>query len=160
MEYAEDSQKKEWVNGLQRIRKLSKQKFFHGLVLTIALVIAQLLLDVFQNSLLLFMSPLGFAFFLFISFGIQPIIIGVINIVMIHRLYKCEGWQIGFWLNGLFLLLTFSTVTLLLQIITGLSFFPVITAIEILILPYPFGVLGKFSNRGQKTANPQQTPAT
>jgi len=103
------------------------------------------------------MPPLGFAFFLFISYGIQPIIIGVLNIIMLHRLYNCEGWQIGFWLNGLFLLLTFSTITLLLQTITGLSFFPVIAVAEIFILPYPFGLLGKFSNRGRKNANPQQT---
>ncbi|MBN1245909.1 hypothetical protein JXA31_09980 [Candidatus Bathyarchaeota archaeon] len=144
---------------MHRIRKLSKQTFMHGLVITIALVVAQLLLDVFQNALLLFMSPVGFAFFLFISYGIEPIIIGVLNIVMLQRLYKCEGWQIGFWLNGLFLLLTFSTITLLLQTITGLPFFA-IAAVEILILPYPFGILGKFSNRGQKTSNPQQTSTT
>jgi hypothetical protein len=143
------------VSGLHRIRKLSKQTFIHGLAITIALVVVQLLLDAFQNSFLLFMPPVGFAFFLFISYGIQPIIIGVLNIVMLHRLYKCEGWQIGFWLNGLFLLLTFSTITLLLQTITGLPFF-VIAVVEILILPYPFGVLGKFSNRGQN-ANPQKT---
>lgn len=143
---------------MHRIRKLSKQTFIHGLVITIALVIAQLLIDAFQNSLLLFMSPVGFAFFLFISYGIEPIIIGVLNIVMLQRLYKHEGWQIGFWLNGLFLLLTFSTITLLLQTITGLPFFA-IAAVAILILPYPFGILGKFSNRGQNT-NTQQTPTT
>jgi hypothetical protein len=146
------------VNGLHRIRKLSKQTFIHGLAITIALVVAQLLLDAFQNSFLLFMPPIGFALFLFTTYGIQPIIIGVLNIVMLHRLYKCEGWQIGFWLSGLFLLLTFSTITLLMQTITGLPFF-VIAPIEILILPYPFGILGRFTNRGQN-ANPQKTPAT
>jgi hypothetical protein len=144
------------VNGLHRIRKLSKTKFIHGLAITIALVVAQLLLDVFQISLLLFMPPIGFAFFLFISYGIQPIIIGALNIVLLHRFYNCEGWEIGFWLNGLFLTLTFSTVTILIQTITGLPFFA-IAIVEILILPYPFGILGKFSNRGQKNANPQQT---
>jgi hypothetical protein len=145
------------VNGLYRIRKLSKTKFIYGLAITIALVVAQLLLDVFQISLLLFMPPIGFAFFLFISYGILPIIIGVLNIVLLHRFYKCDGWEIGFWLNGLFLTLTFSTITILLQTITGLPFFAV-AIVEILILPYPFGILAKFSNRGQKTANPQQTP--
>jgi hypothetical protein len=147
------------VSGLHRIRKLSKQTFIHGLAITIALVVAQLLLDAFQNSFLLFMPPLGFAFFLFTTYGIQPIIIGVLNIVMLHRLCNCEGWQIGFWLNGLFLTLAFSTITLLLQTITGLPFFA-IAAVEILILPYPFGILGKFSNRGQKNATQQQTPTT
>ena len=141
---------------MHRIRKLSKTNFIHGLAITIALVVAQLILDVFQISLLLFMPPIGFAFFLFISYGILPIIIGVLNIVLIHRFYNCDGWEIGFWLNGLFLTLTFSTITILIQTITGLPFFA-IAIVELLILPYPFGILGKFSNRGQKTANPQQT---
>ncbi len=106
------------------------------------------------------MPPVGFAFFLFISYGIQPIIIGVLNIVLLHRLYNYEGWQIGFWLNGLFLLLTFSTITLVMQTITGSSFFPIIAVVELFILPYPFGLLGKFSNRGRRNANPQQTSTT
>jgi len=159
MEYAEGSQKKRWVNGLHKIRKLSKPTFIHGLVITIALVVTQLVLDVLQISFLLYMPPVGFAFFLFISYGIQPIMIGVLNIVLLHRFYNCEGWQTGFWLNGLFLLLTFSTITLLLQTITGLPF-PYIAAVEILILPYPFGLLGKFSNRGRKNNNQQQASTT
>ena len=147
------------MNGLHRIRKLSKTKFIHGLAITIALVVAQFLLDVFQISLLLFMPPIGFAFFLFISYAIQPIIIGALNIVLLHRFYNFEGWEIGFWLNGLFLTLTFSTITIVIQTITGLPFFA-IAIVEILILSYPFGILGKFSNRGQKPPTPDkhQTP--
>jgi hypothetical protein len=148
------------VNGLLKIRKPAKQTFIHGLVITLTLVFTQLLLDVFQNSFLLYLPPVGFAFFLFISYGIQPIVLGVLNIVILHRLYNCEGWQIGFWLNGLFLLLTFSTINLLLQTIMGLPFSIYIAAVEIFILPYPFGILGKFSNRGSKNANPQQTLTT
>jgi hypothetical protein len=127
------------------------------LAITIALVVAQSLLDVFQISLLLFVPPIGFVFFLFILYGILPIIIGVLNIVLLHHFYNCEGWEIGFWLNGLFLTLSFSTITLLLHTITGLPFF-VIASIEILILPYPFGILGKFSNRGQEICNSQKKP--
>jgi len=140
------------------MHKLSKTKFIYGLAITIALIVAQLLLDVFQISLLLFMPPIGFAIFLFISYGILPIIIGVLNIVLLNRFYNCDGWEIGFWLNGLFLTLAFSTITILLQTITGLPFFAV-AIVEILILPYPFGILGKFSNRGQKIADPQQIPS-
>jgi hypothetical protein len=103
------------------------------------------------------MPPIGFALFLFTLYGILPIIIGVLNIVLLHRFYNCEGWEIGFWLNGLFLTLSFSTITLLLQTITGLPFFA-IALIEILIFPYPFGILGKFSNRGQKISNSQKKP--
>lgn len=102
------------------------------------------------------MPPVGFALFLFISYGIIPIIIGVLNIALLHRFYNYEGWEIGFWLNGLFLLLTFSTITLLLQTITRLPFFA-IALVEVLILPYPFGILGKFSNRGEKITHLQKT---
>ena len=87
--------------------KLPKQVFIHGLVIIIALVTIQLLLDAFQNAFLLYMPPIGFALFLVTMFGIQPIILGVLNIIVLHRLYNCEGWQIGFWLNGFFLLIIF-----------------------------------------------------
>ena len=79
--------------------KLSKQVFIHGLVIITVLVIIQLLLDAFQSAFLLYMPPIGFAIFLVVMFGIQPIVIGVFNIIMLHRIYNCEGWQIGFWLT-------------------------------------------------------------
>jgi hypothetical protein len=134
--------------------KLSKQVFTHGLVIVIALVTIQLLLDAFQNMLLLYMPPIGFAIFLVIMLAIQPIILGVLNIYLLHRLYSCEGWQIGFWLNGFFLLLFFSTINLLIQTSTGIPFSLGIGIVEILLLSYPFGYLGKFSNRGCKTRDP------
>jgi hypothetical protein len=148
------------VNGLLKTLKPAKPVLIHGLIIVFALVLIQLLLDVLQNSFLLYMPPIGFAFFLFIQYGIQPIAVGTLNVIILHRLYKCEDWQTGFWLNGLFLLLTFSTITLMLQTITGLPFAPYIALIDILILSYPFGYLGKFSNRGRKKANPQQPSAT
>jgi hypothetical protein len=137
--------------------KLNKRIFIHGLIIVFTLAIIQLLLDAFQNSFLLYMPPLGFAFFLLISYGIQPIIIGALNIVILHRLYNHDGWQIGFWLNGLFLLLAFSTITLILQTIIGFDFAPYIIVAEIFLLSYPFGYLGKFSNQERKNASPQQT---
>src|SRR4030065_2607446 len=130
--------------------KPSKQIFIHGLTIIIPLVIIQLLLDAYQNSLLLYIPPIGFALFLLTSYGIQPIIVGVLNIIVIHRLYDCEGWQIGFWLNGFFLLLIFSTINLLIQTIAGVPFFLGIGVLAIFLLSYPFGYLGKFSNRGCK----------
>jgi len=142
------------VNGLLNKLERFKPILIHGFAITLALSLIQMLLDAFQTSFLLYMPPIGFALFLFTTYGIQPIIIGVLNVVLLHRLYNCEGWQIGFWLNGFFLLLTFSTVTVLLQTITGLPFFPFITLAEILILPYPLGHLGKFSNRGNSKAVP------
>ena len=135
---------------MHRMLKPSKQIFIHGLTILIPLVIIQLMLDVYQNSLLLYMPPIGFALFLLTSYGIQPIIVGVLNIIVIHRLYDCEGWQIGFWLNGFFLLLVFSTINLLLLTMTGVPFSLGVGIVEILLLSYPFGYLGKFSNRGCK----------
>jgi hypothetical protein len=143
------------VSGLRRTPKLSKQIFIHGLAIVIPLVVIQLLLDAFQNSFLLYMPPIGFAFFLLTTYGIQPIIVGVLNIVVLHRLYNCEGWQIGFWLNGFFLLLIFSTLNLLIQTMAGVPFSIAIGILEILLLSYPFGYLGKFSNRGCKTSQEQ-----
>jgi len=131
----------------------------HGFAITLALASIQMLLDALQTSFLLYMPPIGFALFLFITYGVQPILIGVLNVVLLHRLYDCDGWQVGFWLNGFFLLLTFSTVTLLLRTITGLPFFPFITMVEMLILPYPFGYLGRFSNRGNRKLFLQRNPS-
>jgi hypothetical protein len=72
-------------------------------------------------------------------------------------LYDCEGWQIGFWLNGFFLLLVFSTINLLIQTMAGAAFSLVIGVLEILLLSYSFGYLGKFSNRGcKKTSLPNE----
>jgi hypothetical protein len=129
-------------------------------MITITLVTIQSLLDGSQISFLLYMPPLGFAFFLLIQYGIQPVAVGALNVAILHRLYKCESWQTGFWLNGIFLLLMFSTINLMLQTITGLPFFPYIVAVDILVLSYPFGHLGKFSNRGFKNVNPPQSSAT
>jgi len=131
--------------------KLSKSILIHGLLIVVPLVVIQMLLDVFQNGFLLYMPPIGFALFLLTMLGIQPIIIGVLNIIVLHRLYNCEGWQIGFWLNGFFLLLFFSTINLLIQTIVGVPFSFGVGIIEILLLSYPFGYLGKFSNRGNST---------
>ena len=145
---------------MRKTLKLSKQIFIHGLAIVVALVVIQLLLDAFQNFFLLYMPPIGFALFLLTTYGIQPVIVGLLNIVVLHRLYNREGWQIGFWLNGLFLLLVFSTINLMIETIAGVPFSLVLGVLEIFLLSYPFGYLGKFSNLGQKNANPQQTPTT
>jgi hypothetical protein len=101
------------------------------------------------------MPPIGFALFLFTTYGIQPIILGALNITVLHRLYNCEGWQIGFWLNGFFLFLIFSTINLMIITITGVPFSIILGVLEIFLLSYPFGYLGKFSNRGCENAVPQ-----
>ena len=137
--------------------KLSKQVFIHGLIIIIALVAIQLLLDAYLHVFLLYMPPIGFALFLITMFAIQPLILGVLNIVIMHRLYSCKGWQIGFWLNGFFLLIFFSTINLIIQTIVGVPFSLVVGIVEVFLLSYPFGYLGKFSNRGCESRCQQQT---
>ncbi len=142
-----------------RMRKLlSKPVLVHGAIIVITLAVIQLILDASQNSFLLFMPPLGFAFFMITQFVIQPTIVGALNIVLLHRLYGHEGWQTGFWLNGIFLLLAFSTITVIFQTVFGLAATPYILLAEVFLLPVPFGYLGKFSNRGSQLAT-QQTPS-
>ena len=138
-----------------RMLKPSKQIFIHGLAIIISLVTIQLLLDAYQNAFLLYMPPIGFALFLVTMFAIQPLILGVLNIIVLHRLYYCEGWQIGFWLNGFFLLIVFSTINLLIQTMTGVAFSVGVGVVEVFLLSYPFGYLAKFSNRGCKEISPQ-----
>jgi hypothetical protein len=128
----------------------------HGLAIVIALVVIQVLLDVFMDTFMLFMPPIGFSLLLLVMFGFQPLILGVLNIIVLHRLYGCEGWQIGFWLNGFFLLIIFSTINLLIQTIAGVPFSIALGIVEIVLLSYPFGYLGKFSNRGSSTASEQK----
>ena len=140
--------------------KLSKQVFIHGLIIIIALVTIQLLLDAYLHVFLLYMPPIGFALFLITMFGIQPLILGVTNILIMHRLYNCRGWQIGFWLNGFFLLIFFSTINLLIQTIAGVPFSLGVGIVEVFLLSYPFGYLGKFSNRGCENRCQQRTYTT
>jgi len=125
----------------------SKYIFIHGVIILSSLTIAEFLLYNFRNSFLLYLSPIGFAFFLLVSYGILPIIIGALNITVLHRLYKFKGWQIGFWQNGLFLFLVFSVINLIFQTTTGISDLSYIFAItETIIFAYPFGMIAKLSN--------------
>lgn len=154
-----DSLNKKWVSGLRRTLKLNRQVLIHGLAIVISLVVIQLLLDAFQNAFLLFMPPIGFALFLFTTYVVQPLILGVLNITFLHRLYNCDGWQIGFWLNGFFLLLVFSTINLVIVTTTGVPFSIVLGMLEIFLLSYPFGYLGRFSNRGWAVSSQQTSTA-
>jgi|GEM_PF-945944 len=148
MEYVGGLRNKKWVSGLWRTFRPSRPVLIHGLMIVITLVGVQLFLDAFQNSFFLFMPPIGFVLFVFATYVIQPLILGALNITLLHRLYNCEGWQIGFWLNGFFLLLIFSTINLVIVTTTGVPFSIILGILEIFLLSYPFGYLGRFSNRG------------
>ena len=111
------------------------------------LIAIQVLLNDVQGSFMGYMPPIGFAFLMAITYFAQPLILGVTNIAVINSLHKTRGWQVGFWLNGIFLLLAFSTLNLVLQITFSLPVLPTIAIID-LLLSFPFGCLARFSNGG------------
>jgi hypothetical protein len=95
------------------------------------------------------MPPLGYVFLLVAMYIVQPIIIGVLNIFFINFLYKTKGWQVGFWLNGIFLILIFSTINMILQTVLNLPF-NYVALIDVIALSFPFGCIARFSNGGWK----------
>jgi len=130
---------------LHLIEKLAIQ----GFIIAVFLVIIELWLNSVSDAFMSYLPPIGFALLLAITYFIQPLIIGSLNIAIINVLYKTKGWQVGFWLNGLFLLLTFSTINLLLQTVLQLEFLPYVALIDVLLF-LPFGSIARFSNGGWK----------
>jgi hypothetical protein len=137
-----------FFNILQSLRLVVKL-LIQGLILAVILTIIQLWLEGARGSFMLYMPPLGFFFLMFTTYLIQPIVIGVINIFIINVLYGTRGWQVGFWLNGIFLVLLFSTVNVVMQTSFGLPFVYV-ASIDIVALALPFGCIARFSNGGWK----------
>jgi len=134
------------LRNLRLIEKLILQ----GLFLTVVLIAVQMELESVRTSFMFFMPPIGLGFFMVISYLIQPLLIGVLNIVIINFFYKTKGWQVGFWLNGIFLLLAFSTINLVLEVSFALPFTPIVAVIDVLAFSLPFGCIARFSNGGWK----------
>jgi hypothetical protein len=125
------------INHLRHLHLVEKL-VIQGATLAIVLIIVQGQLDSFRQSFMSYMPPIGFVILLITTYLLQPILLGVLNIAIINTLYKTKGWQVGFWLNGLFLLLTFSTINIVLQ--TALSIpFTYVAVIDIVVLAFPFG---------------------
>ena len=133
------------VRNLHLVEKLLIQ----GLILAVVLIVVQTQLDNARQSFMSYMPPIGFALLVFTTYLVQPILLGVLNIFIINTLFKTKGWQVGFWLNGIFLLLTFSTVNLVLQTALNLSF-TYTAIIDVVALSIPFGCIARFSNGGWK----------
>ena len=128
---------------------LVEKLLIQGLILAVVLIVVQTQLDNARQSFMSYMPPIGFALLIFTTYLVQPILLGVLNIFIINTLFKTKGWQVGFWLNGIFLLLVFSTVNLVLQTALNLSF--TYTAIvDVVVLSIPFGCIARFSNGGWK----------
>jgi hypothetical protein len=122
--------------------------FIHGAIIVAVLIVFRAILnnaDWFMG----YMPPIGLAFFIAIYFLVEPIFLGVLNIVIIHRMCNCKGWQVGFWLNGIFLLLAFMVATQVFQTVLGLDFIYV-AVIDFVMLSFPFGCIARFSNGGWK----------
>jgi hypothetical protein len=135
-------------NHLRNMRLVEKL-LIQGLILAIVLSVVQMYLDAARNTYMVYMPPLGFAFLVFVSYIVQPIMIGILNIFIINTLFKTKGWQVGFWLNGIFLLLAFSSINLVLQTQFNLPF-TATALIDIIVLALPFGCIARFSNGGWK----------
>ena len=134
------------IDRLQNIR-LWQKLLIQGIVTVVIMIIFQAWFNSAQTSFMNYMPPLGFAFLLAITYFAQPLVLGAANIVLINMLHKTRGWQVGFWLNGLVLVLAFSTLNIVLQVTFNLPFLPVIAIID-LLLALPFGCLARFSNGG------------
>ena len=120
-----------------------------GLILAIVLLVAQSQIDGARQSFMSYMPPIGFALLIFTTYMVQPLLVGVLNIALINALYGTKGWQVGFWLNGIFLLLAFSTINIVLQTSLNLSFTST-ALIDVVLLAWPFGCIARFSNGGWK----------
>jgi hypothetical protein len=120
--------------------------FLHGLIVLAALGFAQVLLDIYQISFFMYSPPIGIAFFFMVSYIVQPLIIGALNVALIRKLYGLQDWHLEFWINGLFLMLVFTTINLIVQTMAILPVTISVTVVEVVLLAYPFGHLGRLSN--------------
>ena len=129
--------------------RLVEKLLIQGLILAIVLLVAQSQIDGARQSFMSYMPPIGFALLIFTTYMVQPLLVGVLNIALINTLYGTKGWQVGFWLNGIFLLLAFTTINLVLQTSLNLSFTST-AIIDVVLLSLPFGCIARFSNGGWK----------
>ncbi len=140
--------KNKTINFLLRLPLVIKL-LLEGLVLMVILVIFQNQLSGAERAFIAYMPPIGFALLVFTAYLVQPLILGVLNIFLINILFGTKGWQVGFWLNGIFLVLAFSTINLVMQ--TSLNLPDTATAaIDLVLLSLPFGCIARFSNGGWK----------
>jgi hypothetical protein len=122
--------------------------FLHGFALVAALAVGQLLLVSWQVGFLLYNPPIGFAFFVVAWYVVQPLLVGALDVIVLSRLFELEGCQTGSWLTGIFLLLAFGAVNIAVKTVWGLPFSVELAAAEVVLLAFPFGLLGKLTRTG------------
>jgi hypothetical protein len=112
-----------------------------------ALAVGQLLLVSWQTGFLLYNPPIGFALFVAAWYVVQPLLVGALDVIVLSRLFELEGCQTGSWLTGIFLLLAFA-VNVAVKTVWGLPFSIELAAAEVVLLAFPFGLLGKLTRTG------------
>ncbi|MCW3999934.1 MAG: hypothetical protein NWE93_06825 [Candidatus Bathyarchaeota archaeon] len=135
----------------QRLQQLHlvEKLLIQGLILAVTLTIVQMYLESQEGPFMAYLPPIGFALWLTVAFLVQPIAVGALNIFLINLLYGTKGWQVGFWLNGVFLVLLFMALNTVLQTALGWPFIYV-AALDIAVLSLPLGCMARFSNGGWK----------
>ena len=157
-----DPRNKRYVIGLQKMLtesrvfndlrnlRLVEKLLIQGLILTVVLIVVQTQLDNDRQYLMSYMPPIGFALLIFTTYLVQPLFLGVWNILIINTLFKTEGWQVGFLLNGIFLLLRFSTLNLVMQTALNLSF-TCTAIIGVVVFEIPLGFIARLTTGDGKS---------
>jgi len=127
---------------MQRLKLL----FINGFAILAILAAMQLILNFSLIGFMLYQPPIGYALFLMAWYFIQPLILGALNVVIRHRLFGGDGWTVGLWLNGLFLMLLFSAINMIVMTVGGLEFTIPVAVVEVLLLALPFGLIAQHSN--------------
>jgi hypothetical protein len=130
---------------LPRMQQL-KNLFINGVVVLAIMAATQLILNYSLEGFMLYQPPIGYAFFLMTWYLIQPLIVGASNVIIRHRLLGGDGWTVGLWLNGLFLILLFGAINMVVNTVGGLEFSLPLVAAEVLLLAVPFGFVAEHSN--------------
>ena len=125
-----------------------KQSFIHGFLLLIASSIALLALESSLIGFMVYNPPIGLGLFVLVSFVVVPLLLGALNVLVLHWLYGFRGWQTEFWLNGVLILLVFAAVNLVLLTVANVRFSAWVALAEVLLLSVPFGLLGRVTNGG------------
>jgi hypothetical protein len=147
------------VNGLQQtVTKTAKRLqslplvvklLVEGLFLSTIMVTLQYWFEGQLEGFMLYMPPIGLVLFVVLMFVVEPIALGAVNIVLINVMFDTKGWQVTFWLNGIFLMLVFIAVNLMLRTVFGWPS-SIVMAFDVVLLSLPIGCLARFSNGGWK----------
>jgi hypothetical protein len=120
-----------------------------GVILSTIMAMLQLWFEGQLGGFMLYMPPIGLVIFVVLMFVVEPIALGAVNIVLINVMFDTKGWQVTFWLNGIFLLLIFTMVNIMLRTVFGWPT-TLIMAFDVVLLSLPLGCLARFSNGGWK----------